>query len=325
MISLPSSAQYLGRRSRALHSSLYESLGSVFSQRLILPGQRDWFLASDSALREDIAALSLEWHLPNFYINADYLDDYSMHMARMQIMKKLDSDAELNTDLRPVSNWLALQNWLELSGSSYILVLLITGLILIVPLIIGGRRGASLWASGFSGTSAELILLFAYQSVYGHLYSITGLFFAMFMAGLAIGALSVKSVSFRPRRFMMAGQLMLAGWCLLLPLGIMLSGSGVGHWIHLIFFGMNFLTAFLCGRQFSIASQKTGTDSSFAGIAYGYDLLGAAAGALFVSALLLPLLGAVNMLLLLGGVNVLIGLAMLLGKREMRMKNGENT
>ena len=41
--------------------------------------------------------------------------------------------------------------------------------------------------TGFAGMALEIILLFAYQNIYGHLYYKVGLIITLFMLGLSLG------------------------------------------------------------------------------------------------------------------------------------------
>ena len=41
--------------------------------------------------------------------------------------------------------------------------------------------------TGFAGMALEIILLFAYQNIYGHLYYKVGLIVTLFMLGLSLG------------------------------------------------------------------------------------------------------------------------------------------
>ncbi len=305
-LSLPSSAEYMGPKHRALFSSIFMSIRSVFPHVLLVPGNRDFLLASEQELRADYAELSSERGLRNNFVNADYLDDFSMEFRRQQILEKLDTNAPLNTTDRPVSSFFALRSWLEMTGGAFTAILIFAGIILILPLFTGGKRAAVLWTIGFTGTAAEIILLLAYQTCYGHLYSISGLFFAVFMAGLALGALLHNGSRIRSGSFTAAGQLLLAGLCLIIPWVVAMATSAPPWSIHLIFFSANFLVAFLSGRQFAlIVKQQKKTETVFAGRAYAYDLAGAAAGAIFVSALLLPLIGIFWLCVALGVMNII--------------------
>jgi len=53
------------------------------------------------------------------------------------------------------------------------------------------QRGALIWvvgSTGYFGTATALLLIFAFQTLYGHAYQWIGLLIAFFMAGLAWGS-----------------------------------------------------------------------------------------------------------------------------------------
>jgi spermidine synthase len=319
-ISLTSTAQYMGRDARALHSSLFVTLSTVFKNVIIIPGGRDYFLASDAPLRLDIAALSEQRPTGNLYVNSNYLDDFSLQMRNSQIMDKINRDAPLNKDFKPISNYLALNYWLNMSGGAYKSILIIAGLILLIPLFFSKTKGISLWATGFTGSSIEIILLLAYQSLYGHIYILTGPFFAVFMAGLAAGAFTVRNTETKPAKAFIIGQFVIAAWCEVIPLLLFLPDLNSSYaWIvHPIIFAFNFITAFLGGRQFALAtrSQKD-RPARNTGLAYSFDLLGAAAGALFISALILPMAGLVNVTFMIVALNLICGIIMIFCRKKL--------
>jgi spermidine synthase len=319
-ISLTSTAQYMGRDARALHSSLFVTLSTVFKNVIIIPGGRDYFLASDAPLRLDIATLSDQHPTDNLYVNSGYLDDLSIQMRNSQIMDKIDRDAPVNKDFKPISNYLALNYWLNMSGGTYKSILIIAGLILLIPLFFGKIKGISLWATGFTGSSLEIILLLAYQSLYGHIYSLTGPFFAVFMAGLAAGAFTVRNTEIKPAKAFITGQFVIAAWCAVILLLLFLPdlNSSFTWMVHPIIFAFNFITAFLGGRQFALATRfQKDRPTRNTGLAYGFDLLGAAAGALFISAMILPMAGLVNVILIIVALNLISGTIMILGRKKL--------
>ncbi len=295
MISLPSSANYLGRDARAIHATLYQTLKTEFAHVLIIPASRDYFLASSKPVYSDIAQRSTILDIRSTYVNPDYIDDVSMGFKRDQLMKQIEMESPVNSDLQPVSSKLAIQAWLSISGKGTWIILIILFVILCIPLVTGKTEGAGLWITGFTGTATEVALLYFYQTQFGNLYIVTGLIFGIFMAGLALGSALLKTNQSNLRKQMQQGQWMIVVLCFLLPGFFALTQAVplptiITKAIVLLF---AFILAFFGGRQFVLfaASAVARKSSTSAGIAYGTDMAGAAAAALCVGLWLLPEFG----------------------------------
>lgn len=320
MTSLPSTADYLGEESRGMHSSLHRTLSSVFKNVRIFPGGSDYFLASDSALHFRVGEAADSLGINNLYVNAGYFDEYSVKNRSARIMRNLDPSSPVNEDFLPVTCFFSVQHWLGLAGKGYYLILIVAGLILLLPLAIGRTTGRVIWVAGFTGASMEVLLLLAYQSLYGHIYQLTSVVFAVFMAGLAAAALFSGRIRSRPQTFYLKNQFVIAAWCLMVPVVLIMlriSGSS-GFVLHAVIFALIFSVALLSGIQFLLSARlSAGAAAMVSGRSYAFDLFGAAAGALFVSALLLPLMGVVNVALCIAGLNFITALYLLLFRRKL--------
>jgi spermidine synthase len=137
---------------------------------------------------------------------------------------------------------------------------------------------------------SEILVIFAFQVYYGYIYTQIGLIVTVFLAGLLPGAWLGERLVSRPARVMVWTDL-----SLILLLGLfwlLLVRVGEGMTVEfLLFFG--FLVSFGCGMQFAPALRMGGGDSPAATRVFSADLLGAAAGALLTSAVLIPFLGIV--------------------------------
>ncbi len=167
---------------------------------------------------------------------------------------------------------------------------------------------AIIWSSGVAGMTTDLLLILAYQVLYGHLYRQVGLLITAFMAGLSVGGMGMSRWVARVRR----------PWGLLLGFegGLMLAGAGVAGglaWLlgrptplsplpYLLLLAMNAVVGGLVGLEFPLANQilvQEGVETArAAGVLYAVDLLGATLGAVGLSLVLLPALGVVETLLL---------------------------
>jgi predicted membrane-bound spermidine synthase len=194
------------------------------------------------------------------------------------------------------------------------------GLLLVIPLFPGKSTGSGLWMAGFTGSSMEVLLLMVYQTLYGHLYQMTSLVFGVFMAGLALASVLSGYIDKTQKKFYIMNQFIMGIYCLVFPVILLLLHKNTGPEIllHIIIFSLTFLIALLSGLQFILSARlRGGTTPRTAGIAYSLDLLGAAAGALFVSALLLPIFGMVKISILIALLNFITGIFLLMKRKKL--------
>jgi predicted membrane-bound spermidine synthase len=131
--------------------------------------------------------------------------------------------------------------------------------------------------------------------MYGSLYLATGMIITAFMAGMSIGSLVPwRFVRGKPAVAFVWVQAVVGLFAFLLPV-ILVFLKG-GNWgdivVYPVFLVLTAGIGALIGLEFSLASRMLDdVPASVAGRLYGTDLLGSAAGALIVSAFLLPLLG----------------------------------
>ncbi len=158
-------------------------------------------------------------------------------------------------------------------------------------------------ATGFTLMALQILLLLAFQSCYGYVYHQLAILIAMFMAGIALGGWMgirrVRSHDEPPFRAIVTIQLLLVAsgptliFLVSLPSKIS-SGSATLLATQFLFPVMAGLGGILGGYQFPIATEiYLGDGSSKAGLGalYALDLLGGCAGALLLSAYLIPVFG----------------------------------
>jgi spermidine synthase len=151
--------------------------------------------------------------------------------------------------------------------------------------------------------TADLTVILAYQSLYGHVYHWIGLLLTAFMGGLAAGGwlLNRRAVSLLQdrRTFLWLEAALILFW-ILVPL--VLSGlygrtahPALFNRLQIVLFLLNALAGFLVGAQFPLANRlwlrDRGLRRGREGTLYASDLVGAFLGSIFVSVLLIPVLG----------------------------------
>jgi spermidine synthase len=294
-LSILPSTEYLGHEGRQVSSVIYNTLRSVFADILVIPGMKNHFLASDGPLRYDIARAVDSLGIHTAYVNKFYLDDRLMEDRGKEIVAALDRNAIINRDFTPAAYYRQVQYWLSYFAFDPWVPAVVCMVLIGVLLVRMKAVSFCMFVGGAAGASLEVVLLLAFQILYGSLYLATGMIITAFMAGLAVGSLvRWRFVDRKPVASFAVVQVKVGLYALLLPvfLGILRDSNPGDVVIYPIFLLMTGWIGALIGLEFSLASRLLdGVPSSVAGRLYSTDLLGSAAGALVVSAFLIPLLG----------------------------------
>ncbi|GAK58474.1 spermine synthase [Candidatus Vecturithrix granuli] len=181
------------------------------------------------------------------------------------------------------------------------------------------RRFNCLWAigtTGFAAMALELILIFAFQNMYGYIYQKAGLIVALFMIGLAVGAYR----SHRKLSTVCHSEPQLSAWLIrcemlivlfaaLLPLFLKgLASIHISAWIEAVFMILVVVAGLLTGVEFPIGSafylhnqQNLGKTAA---MLEGADHLGACCGSLLSGVVFVPLLGITISCLLISAIKL---------------------
>ncbi|MEW6387747.1 MAG: hypothetical protein AB1491_09565 [Thermodesulfobacteriota bacterium] len=323
---------------RAAYLALsYRTLGRVFPEVLVFPGERVRFFASPTpgalvADPEELAARLASRALPLLYVR-DYYLLTDLSLPRQHYLRQLldRQPGEINTDLNPKSYFydLVLTGSLERLPLKDILLTL-KGLPVYLPWAVLGL-GALLLAAFFRrrpqprylcqvvvmglGTMAlEILVLILFQVHLGYLYRQLGLLIAAFMAGLGGGGawgLRLVRRSQARVRWLMGLQGGLAALALFLALA--LPGLADSPWlsrewlIQAASILILSLAGFAGGGIFALSASlwvagREGAPGGF-GLFYALDLLGATGGLLGLSLLVLPVWGIVPALYLVAALH----------------------
>jgi len=318
---------YVSPELAQLLSSAHRTARQSFAHVLMIPGGRVFFLASDGPLSLDIAGRLERRGLATQLVNRHYLEAMLAPDRLADLARAVAQPAQRNTDFAPALYYYHLRHWLSQFRAGAGLLAGILAVLFAVCLL--GLRAIPrvVFASGFAASALEVVLLLGYQALYGSLYRQVGLVVTVFMAGIAIGAwrtqrtLSRAGTSARlpdgpfrnpapsPRVLLCALSAAIAGVAALLPavlshlgrldsvVGTSLAGQSV---VLLLTFGL----AALVGALFPAAgAAMPGETAVTASRLYTADFVGAALGALLVSTLLVPLLGATLVCLFTAALN----------------------
>ncbi|ODS32925.1 MAG: spermidine synthase (putrescine aminopropyltransferase) [Candidatus Scalindua rubra] len=218
-IGISSAVNYLGEEVGNYTGSVYQTLNNVFPHVIVSPGWANYYFASDShdTATFDIQALTKRYVERG--VKSEYFSEYVFYtLLPPERVKFIENEIKgrkglrVNTDAKPVTYFFNLMLWDKLSGSQLGSVLqklekshLKTFLIPIfvffvcrVVYVIVFRRStevqqkfnsmAAIATTGFAGMALEIILIFAFQNIYGYVYEKIGLIIALFMFGLALGS-----------------------------------------------------------------------------------------------------------------------------------------
>jgi spermidine synthase len=306
--SLPSTSDYVSKAAAMTNSTLFHTLGSQFRNVLILPGQKNYFLASDSSLSPKIATLVSRRGISNAYVNAWYFDENSVRERSDYLHSNLSKTAELNSDFRPVAFFQQLKYWTTMFEWNGVWAGVIILMIFVAVLLSLNRISLGLFTGGFTASSLQLLILVSFQVICGYVFLATGFILALFMGGLALGAglrrriLPVPSV---PNYLRV--QVALALFSLGFPFIILaMSLPGIpGLFIQAVFILLALILSFITGLEFSVATALgTKPPSVKMSLNYSADLFGSAFGAFLTTLVLLPFLGLLASSLVMVGINL---------------------
>jgi spermidine synthase len=320
-ISLRSTADYVDEAGSKLNALLYNTLHTVFKEVVIVPGMKNYFIASDSMISLHLADKAAEKNIETLYVNGYYLDDALIEQRNAYIMNHLDKDAGVSTDFKPRAYFRQVQVWLSQFQTKVFLPLAILSVLLLVYLIRLRILETGLFFTGFIASSAELILLIAFQVMFGYVYLMSGIVISIFMAGLAAGSQWMPSlVKHRSFKTFSRVQMLIAlGLLLLAAILTLVSTVFLYAWIiHVIFIIFTLMISSLTGLQFALASGMLNEGSArVASSLYSADLIGSAVGTLLVSTLLLPFAGITGVCFILAGMNILVSVFVNLKPRTL--------
>jgi spermidine synthase len=270
----------------------------------------------------------LERNLKTQYVR-EYFIPYRMMPDRMeQVRDELQPTATtpINRDFSPIAYYFNVVLWSAqfkpdyagwLRAAEHVSFVVVLGAVLIALFLVAlmlafvpGRERrerasavCAMGATGFTLMALQIFLLLAFQSIYGYVYHQLAILIALCMAGIALGSwLGLRRIQRDGRstcRAVAATQFLLAlsGPVLMLLVSLLSKLSGVtATWLaaQCVFPALAALSGVLGGYQFPLATAMYLGKSSGQrrlGVLYAVDLLGGCAGALVLSAYLIPVFG----------------------------------
>jgi spermidine synthase len=298
-ISVSSNQNYQSPESRRLNACVYRTLKAAFGSVLVVPGGRNYYLASDNNLTYDIAGRIEKLGVETYFVNKYYLEGM---LTPDRIKYAVDSitgaETIVNADFKPVSYYYYLEYW----SSYFRLDMRLIAAILLAALFIVLHRlrplHLAVYTAGFSGAALEVILLLAFQALYGVAYRWVGLLASSFMLGLFLGGRHAS----RRNGDLKTVKILLSSICvysIALPavtytLSILPPGASCPA-AQLAFPLLAAILGFSVGCLFptaaSVVQRGGGSAGEAMGVLYFLDMSGAFFGSLISGILLVPLLG----------------------------------
>ena len=333
---LRSSENYISAELGEFLRSIDKSLRTVFPEVTAIPGETVHFFAAQRAgtLASSADELLARLHARN--LHTSYVSEYFIPF-RMTEDRLRDLDAQIrpvaatpvNRDFAPVAYYFDVALWSSQFNQGYRRLFRTMACVhfgsmaatfgaVLAALAVGGcfltgrrRRlrftaGFCTAATGFTIIGLEMLLLLAFQAVYGYVYQQLALVIAAFMAGMALGSwLAMRRAGHDGMRVLGITQVLVAMAPLLL-LGLFEAiGRAVGSASLVVsqiaFPSLAMVCGMLSGFQFPIASRiffgRTRTGQR-PGTIYALDLAGSCLGAILFSVWLIPVFGFLKTALL---------------------------
>ena len=330
VLGLPGSLTYVNEELRNLNSCIFNTLGSVFSHIRVIPGDgRNLFLSSDSRETTQIDKMQIIERLSQRNITADVIVPWhiekKLHPGWQEWFSRFleGSSQKINSDFTPVGLFYSIAHWnavfapslrgifsqFERITLSSVVLLFATLLLLYLffrpgngQFLLGGIT-LSIVTTGFVGMMFDLMIIFAFQSIYGYVFSWIGILVASFMAGAACGALLITTVLERIKNHLKVfriTELAIIGFAIAFPFVFLAMPTGPGDseasfFFKGLFLTLSFISGLLTGSQFPLANKlylrKRRSLSETAGLLYAADLLGGWFGGIVGAVVLLPVLG----------------------------------
>jgi len=328
--SVTSSENYLGKAQALFLKTLYETAKTEFDEVRIFPGDTAHFLLSKKPGIITLDPTVIEERLKSAGVNTLYVRDYyllsKLSGGRLEFLDSAIRGAgrvQKNMDFYPVSYFYDMVLWstyfsFKLSGffmfftGGHLLALtalFMAGLYIVFFMRRSGKNFKkdvtllALFTTGLSEISFEILIVLAFQIIYGYLYYKIGIIVTSFMFGLALGSLYMTRRLDRLRRPFKT-YINIQVLVLLYPLLLLicfkafsaLSSLPATSRISSDIFGiLPFVAGFVGGLQYPLANricfERAGAAGKTAGTTYAVDLAGSFIGAFLLSAFFVPMVG----------------------------------
>jgi len=291
---------YLAEAQRRKLSSIYHTAQAYFSDVLMLPGERVFFICGNRPLQAGVPDLLQRKGIATLHISGTY--EGNVTPERIAYLRgRMNPAAPPNAELAPFVMRAVFSEWFAKFHSSPLWFMGALACMAGFYLRHASRVEFVLFSTGWMTMGSEILVIFAFQIFFGYIYFQIGVIVTVFLAGLLPGALWGRRLAARARRV-----LILSDMALIILLGATFAAVHAGDRLGQVFYlFLGFTVSFACGVQVPAALRLRGEHGGGATGVFSADLIGAALGTLVTSTILIPYLGIT------GAIGALMGLKML--------------
>ncbi len=333
ILGMPGSLTYLSPELADLNAMVLNTLENVFPYLKIIPGDgKNYYLASRSSEVEHTGYVEMierieDRKLDLSLITPGYLE-YRLHPRWLDwFTENMEgSVSKINRDFKPLGVFYSLVLWNEKFSPSFnklfkhfekINLYLMAGIFLLLfllflPVFLRIKNSMKpvlslcIFSTGFAGMLFDLILIFAFQVLFGYIFYWMGLLVTAFMAGVMAGSIWMTAYLKKIENSIPAIiklEIVLIVFALLLPFIFIKSGSLLiypwfDYLLRIMFLILSFISGMLVGAEFPLANKEylkiSPNISGTAGLLYSSDLMGGWLGGILGGVVLLPVLGLVE-------------------------------
>lgn len=341
---LTSSENYISPEHALYLSCIYNTLKREFHDIKTLPGDNINFLASNKIdiLTYDTNVLInrlKERRIHTKFVREYYLP-FKLHPLRIKYIESVLNEfrtSKINQDFKPIGYFYNMLVWISMSNvhtlilsylekiNIYITTLIIVLLFLPFFIIQRMRKSSikmpvilSVGLTGMSEICFQVIVILAFQFLYGYMYYRIGLILTSFMIGLVLGSFCINNLLKNIKdevSLYIKTQVCICVYPLVLIMALILIAKinqlkgDIGNNLQFIFAFLPVIAGFLGGYQFPLANKiclgESQNVGKITGFLYGIDLLGSCIGGLLAGIILVPLLGIIQTCLVLSIINIL--------------------
>ena len=294
---------------RKRNASVYQTLISVFHSVIVLPGNYNIYLASDSLAEFNYQTLGRRYAnsgIGTKLISPRYIQYLLQNDRYESIRNGLSTDqAEINSDDKPVCYQYSIAIWLSKfyseaanykfsrpdSFQSTVMLLLLIVFLIFIRRFKQIKKYILILVISLQGMVLEIALLIKYQTTDGILFQNLGFLLTSFMAGLSLGSFFIENIMKNGK----LGKIIVPCLVIIFALLNLLAAFSINNELFsgavLISFFI-FADGFLVSAVFAVLSGITLKEQS-ATISplYTSDVVGGSIGALISGLFLIPMLG----------------------------------
>jgi spermidine synthase len=342
---LLSSENYISPEHAVYLSCIYNTLKKEFSDIKILPGDNITFVASQDQGILTYDANAIIKRLKDRNIKTKFVREYyipfKLDPLRIKYVEsaiqKFDNK-KINTDFRPIgylyhailwtSFFDATRNFLPYVDKINLGVFILLAFAFFIILLAAQKFTmatlkfpvlVSTGATGMSQICFQVIILLAFQFIYGYMYYQLSVILASFMIGLAAGSFLITGFMEKiedEKTLYAKTQAWMSIYPLILAVALMTIAKinqikpAAGNVLQIAFLILPLVSGFIGGFQFPLANKiwlKDSKDvSRTTSLVYGIDLLGSSIGGLAAGIIFVPILGIIQTCVLLSVINIFI-------------------